>query len=103
MATDNKAKRLHERVRATRLGFFKGQRIKPGMTFTLDADKQFSAKWMVDVPKDTADTLAAMTHPIQRAGLKRTSRDIPELQHSGLDDRVTPAAAALPSQNDSVI
>jgi len=34
------------KVKATAMGFYRGNRIRPGQVFTLADDKHFSAKWM---------------------------------------------------------
>ena len=103
MTTDKKpaAPPTHLRVRATAVGFYAGQRVKEGMTFTLARPKDFSAKWMVDVDATTPDDLAAKTHvkpPVGQAR-QRTSVDL-------TNSLAAPApswAAPAPPSSDSVI
>jgi hypothetical protein len=47
------------RVRATKMVFYGGMRIRPGVTFTLTDPAHFSASSMARVPPETPDTLAA--------------------------------------------
>jgi hypothetical protein len=54
---------FRKRVRATRDGFFAGQRVPVGRTFTITSEKQFSSNWMEEVDPSAPDELAAITHP----------------------------------------
>lgn len=36
-------------VKAIRLGFYKNRRRKPGVTFEIDSEKEFSKRWMKKV------------------------------------------------------
>ena len=98
------AERAHTRVQCIAIGggFYAGNRIRYGMTFTLAADKDFSATWMRDVSEATPDQFAARHAPIgERRGNKRTSRDIPKLTAPapvGLP--AVPAAAAAATDNN---
>lgn len=53
-------------VRATRLGFLRGNRIKPGVTFTLRVGELFAPKWMEDADGN-ADQLADVVQTVAKA------------------------------------
>jgi hypothetical protein len=63
MSTTAKPAAPRQRVRAKHDGFYNGNRVREGKTFTLLKPEDFSAKWMVRVDDSTPDDLAAQTQP----------------------------------------
>ena len=50
-------------VRATRVGFYRSQRIRQGVTFTLLDEGHFAAHWMERVDPSTPDDIATRFSP----------------------------------------
>ena len=62
-APSKKGKGTPSVVRATRFGFYRSQRIRQGVTFTLLDDKDFAKHWMERVDASTPDDIAKRFSP----------------------------------------
>lgn len=67
------------RVRATRAGFYNGQRVREGKAFTLKHVDDWSTSWMEEVPATTLDDLAAA----ENASPKRSTSHGVQLKNPG--------------------
>jgi hypothetical protein len=89
MSTDQKPaeKAAPVVVRATQPGFYRSQRIKVGMTFTLIRASDFSKRWMEKAPAGTRDEIARK--------LAANAKEQPKSRSTGaeLEPPATPAAA----------
>ena len=73
------------RVRATRLGFYRGNRVKPGMTFTLGRESDFAENWMSRVNGTVPDQLAEKLAEAQGTATRGRSAVVPR---AGLEQTV---------------
>jgi hypothetical protein len=89
------------RVRATRDGFYHGQRIRPGKAFTLLDPRHFSDKWMVRCGVDEPDELAEQLARTPKR--KRESDGTPRRRSQTTGDEQEATAGAAPKPGDEVI